>query len=204
MGTPAPVTYSACLSAANPRIPSSISSVLGNSSLYNVTIDGTPHCQHGDTLVTWSQQGPTGETGATGATGIAGPAGMTGPSGPAGVVHDCDPANVYPGVNLAKCDLVNANLANADLTGATLTGANLAGADLAGATLIGANVKDAFLGSVDFSGALLLDVDLSSANLTGANLSGAFTSGALWKNTTCPDGTNSDSDGGTCDGHLIP
>jgi hypothetical protein len=27
-------------------------------------------------------------------------------------------------------------------------------------------------------------------------------SGVTWINTTCPDGTNSDSDGFTCDGHF--
>ena len=54
MGTPAPVTYSACLSAANSRLPGSLGGILGNSSLYGVTINGTPHCQHGDTVVTWN------------------------------------------------------------------------------------------------------------------------------------------------------
>ena len=42
------------------------------------------------------------------------------------------------------------------------------------------------------------------ANLTGANLTGVS-----WFNTTCPDGTNSNSNGGggvpsTCIGHLFP
>jgi hypothetical protein len=26
--------------------------------------------------------------------------------------------------------------------------------------------------------------------------------GVTWSNTTCPDGTNSNNDGGTCTGHL--
>jgi uncharacterized protein YjbI with pentapeptide repeats len=60
--------------------------------------------------------------------------------------------------------------------------ANLTGADLAGANLSGFN---------------LLDV-----NLTGANLSGANLSGVAWSNTTCPDGTNSNSDGDTCVNNL--
>jgi uncharacterized protein YjbI with pentapeptide repeats len=60
--------------------------------------------------------------------------------------------------------------------------ANLTGADLAGA---------------DLSGFTLLDANLTNANLSGANLSGV-----AWSNTTCPDGTNSNVDGGTCVNNL--
>jgi hypothetical protein len=60
--------------------------------------------------------------------------------------------------------------------------ANLTGADLAGANLSGFN---------------LLDTNLTNANLAGANLSGV-----AWSNTTCPDGTNSNSDGDTCVNNL--
>jgi hypothetical protein len=70
---------------------------------------------------------------------------------------------------------------------AALAGCNLSGLNLTGANLTGAN--------------------LNSANLTGADLSGATVTGAnfnkvTWSNTTCPDGTNSNADGGTCTGHL--
>jgi hypothetical protein len=91
------------------------------------------------------------------------------------------------GCNLVGADLINANLAGQIFVLTTMAGANMTGADLAGATL-------AF-------------VDLSRVNFTGANLSGArlffvAVSGATWANTTCPDGTKSDSDGQTCLGHL--
>jgi uncharacterized protein YjbI with pentapeptide repeats len=39
---------------------------------------------------------------------------------------------------------------------------------------------------------------LFRANLTGANLTGV-----LWSNTTCPDGSNSKDNIGTCIGHLL-
>ena len=58
--------------------------------------------------------------------------------------------------------------------------------------LVGANLK----------GANLSGANLSGANLSGANLTGANLSDVTWGNTTCPDGTNSDNDGGTCLGHL--
>lgn len=58
---------------------------------------------------------------------------------------------------------------------------------------------------VNWHGCDTSGIDLTGSNLTGANLSYAVTSGAtiasvVWKNTTCPDGTNSDV-GGTCVGH---
>ena len=63
------------------------------------------------------------------------------------------------------------------------------------------------------SGDLLLDKGhLDGADLTGADLSGVTTLGqgqfattfvgTVWSDTTCPDGTNSDSDGGACAGDL--
>jgi uncharacterized protein YjbI with pentapeptide repeats len=96
------------------------------------------------------------------------------------------------GVSLGGCNLSGANLTNAQLAGANLKGANLKGAILIGADLAGA----------DLQGANLLGADLTNANLTGANLKGANLKGVIWSNTTCPDGTNSTADGGTCLGHL--
>jgi hypothetical protein len=51
---------------------------------------------------------------------------------------------------------------------------------------------------------------LVGCNFTDANLQGASfehrqsMSGSTWSNTICPDGTNSDNNGGTCMGHLTP
>ena len=43
---------------------------------------------------------------------------------------------------------------------------------------------------------------LSEANLTNADLSGADLTGVYWYSTTCPDGTNSDDNGNTCENNL--
>jgi hypothetical protein len=79
--------------------------------------------------------------------------------------------------------------------------------------------RNADLTDLDFHGASLRNVDLTGADLTGANLLDADLAGAVledvtWSNTTCPDGTNSDSratkdaagalTGGTCEGHMTP
>jgi phospholipase C len=98
------------------------------------------------------------------------------------------------------------DLKNAQLTGQNLKGADLEGAELNGATLHGVNLNGAFLANADLEGADLSGVnlsgaDLSGADLKGANLQGTNTHKATWSNTTCADGTNSDSNGGTCAGH---
>lgn len=103
-----------------------------------------------------------------------------------------------PGVDWHECDL----------TGAALSDVNLQGANLHGSNLFGASMRRANLSYVTLSAARLYDADLTGADLTGANLAAATgltfadLSDAVWSNTTCPDGTNSDSNGGTCIGHL--
>ena len=52
------------------------------------------------------------------------------------------------------------------------------------------------------SGADLSDADLSDAYLYGADLSNVDLTGVYWYGTTCPDGTNSDDNGNTCENNL--
>jgi hypothetical protein len=132
------------------------------------------------------------------------------------------------GANLQGSDLANASLVGATLNYANLADTDLSGTvfdtsdpslvdfmtsggvvgtpsmfppswGLVDGYLIGpvANLTGADLAGADLSGFNLLDV-----NLTGANLSGANLSGVAWSNTTCPDGTNSNADGGTCVNNL--
>ena len=93
--------------------------------------------------------------------------------------------------NLDDASLIDASMIGADLDPATLRGANLTGANLTGANLSGVNLR----------GVNLRGVNLSNANLSGANLNGANLSNVTWSNTTCPDGTDSNADGGTCIRH---
>ena len=55
---------------------------------------------------------------------------------------------------------------------------------------------------MDLSFADLSFADLSNANLSNADLSNAYLTGVYWNDTTCPDGTNSDNNGDTCENNL--
>jgi hypothetical protein len=115
---------------------------------------------------------------------------------------------VGPYGNLQGCTLAHLNLRSATLSHADLSNANLSGADLSYADLSGANLGGAALETTNLSGADLVDADLAGAflgfaDLSGAALYGADLTGVTWITTICPDGTNSNSDGGTCIGHGI-
>jgi len=98
----------------------------------------------------------------------------------------------FQGAQLQGVNAQHGSFENVDLTNAVLQGSNLQGDDFTGATLAGANLTGSNLQAANFTG----------ANLTGASLTGANLNRVTWSNTTCPDGTNSNADGGTCQGHL--
>lgn len=126
-------------------------------------------------------------------------------------------------VSFEDATLWDANLARATLDGALFNFTELRRADLSGVTMRGAFVNASFLHEVRLHGAdltgsifgrsnltgadvhqaTLTNVDFTDANLTGADLTNTVGGDSvIWSNTTCPDGTNSDANGGTCLGHL--
>lgn len=106
------------------------------------------------------------------------------------------------GLSLTDASLPEADLAGSNLAGVDFSGANLTDANLSGTNLTKANLQGADLAGADLAGSNLAGARLQDANLTGADLSGANLRLAVWGNTTCPDGTNSNSNGGTCIAHL--
>lgn len=121
------------------------------------------------------------------------------------VVFDAPvPANQtnQSGANLNNANLQGANLAGFNFSGATLESAILAGANLTDANLSRANLTFASLNQANLTGANLNQANLTDTNLSGAVLFNANVNRVTWFNTTCPDGTNSDADGGSCLGHL--
>jgi hypothetical protein len=140
----------------------------------------------------------------------------------AGQSPDC--SNFTPGANLEYCPLRYADLDGLDLAGADFTGARLTYATFDGTDLVGAEFGNDNLTQVTFDHADMQDVDLSGTYLyassledtdltdadfdgavvladdfTGANLTGVDSED--WVYDTCPDGTNSNDDGGSCNGH---
>ncbi len=106
------------------------------------------------------------------------------------------------GAHAAFAPFVDANLSNAVWRDGFGTGATFNGADLHRIDFRGTDLRSSrFLGS-DLRYARLDGVDFTNADLTGANWrrsTGLAT--AIFSNTICPDGTNSDANGGTCVGH---
>lgn len=87
-----------------------------------------------------------------------------------------------------------ADLSGANLLGANLSGANLSGANLTGANLTSANMKNTVLTSANLTGATLTSAQLGMSNLSETNFTGAIgspgpVSNATWYETTCPNGT---------------
>jgi hypothetical protein len=115
--------------------------------------------------------------------------------------------------NLNGAILDSANLTGASLRYSTVTNANVYGVNLNGAYLDGANLSNSGAQMSNLSYAILTDAnltytalfgsDLTGADLSGANLTGANVTDIIWSNTTCPDGSNSDSHGNTCIGYGI-
>jgi hypothetical protein len=119
-------------------------------------------------------------------------------SAPDGVVGIPDPPNCAGGEIIAEFQ--NGN--GCDFSGGDFSG-HATGADTYfDANFSDTNLTDSSWGDVTLYGANFTDADLDGANFLvsgGSNLTNA-----VWSNTTCPDGTNSDNDGGTCANDLTP
>lgn len=122
--------------------------------------------------------------------------------------------------NAKVFDLQDLNLSNANFTGATFYGADpgfvpsLGGYGRAAVGILIPGTKDDFQGA-NFTNAIFdgpstffNNANFDMANFTGATFPSTFNDanatflGAIWSNTTCPDGTNSNTNAGlTCLGH---
>ncbi len=105
---------------------------------------------------------------------------------------------------LERADLSNTNLASTVFSNAILTNANLTDAAASSAVFLESDLQEAWALNADFSGADFTGANLSSAMLQGASFDGAILTDFVWQHTVCPDNTNSDDNGGTCVGHLMP
>lgn len=102
----------------------------------------------------------------------------------------------------------SASFVDANLHGALVAGnfnkANFIRADLtnfnaSGAYFQGAHFEDAIIEGINLQGAVIENASFAAARGTPSLLNGA-----VFANTTCPDGSNSNNDGNTCNGHWLP
>jgi uncharacterized protein YjbI with pentapeptide repeats len=104
-----------------------------------------------------------------------------------------------------SCTLNNLVGPDVFLEGANLSGADLSGRNLGGLLSYNTNFGGANLASADFTSSADYSADFTNADLTGANLNLAYIFNPTWSNTTCPDGTNSATNGSSpesCCAHL--
>ncbi len=105
-------------------------------------------------------------------------------------------SQLLSGVVISSSDFSNANFTDSllDLSfeQTNLTNANFTNADITE-------------GTSNFFQSNLTNANFTNANLTGVtNLDTSTRTGIIWSNTICPDGTNSDANGYTCEEHLTP
>ena len=118
-------------------------------------------------------------------------------------IDDCEsvPENcVQAGEDFSNRDLNSAVFFEAEISGVNFANSNLADSDFSGSLAIGTNFSGAVLTDAIIEGADLTGSDFTNANLTDAFVFDTVLSRVIWSNTTCPDGTNSDDNGGTCEG----
>lgn len=111
--------------------------------------------------------------------------------------------------NLTNADLDDiaasfVNLGFANLTGASFVSANLILATIQGDTLDSTNFNNADLAEANLDDIFPTNTDFTNANLGDATVDSSADDGIIWSNTTCPDETNSDDNGGTCVNHFTP
>ena len=91
-----------------------------------------------------------------------------------------------------------ANFSDAQISGVSFGGTDLQRVDFSHTGFSDVYIFDTNLQGVDFRSAFLRNVDFVDSDLNGADLTDLSHQGVTWANTICPDGTNSDDNGGTC------
>lgn len=119
----------------------------------------------------------------------------------------------WAGKNLSNsylADLVINGNTESDTNVTDLHDVNFSGSILSHARLSYGNLQGANFTNVNANNAVFLNTNLTNVDFTNASLEGAQSmdtatlTGAVWDNTVCPDGTNSNAHSNTCAGHLTP
>ncbi len=112
----------------------------------------------------------------------------------------------------SRCELgvlteggVGNKLAGKDLTDSFFQGSDLSDVDFTETIFTNADLSYLSANRANFTNANLTNTNLGFSDLGGAiGLETATLTNTIWANTICPDTTNSDNNGNTCEGHLTP
>ncbi len=103
----------------------------------------------------------------------------------------------FSNANLFRVMFDDAEIHEGNFSGANLSEARFDFGEYAGPNFSGANLTRATFVNVEMT-----DPNFTNADLTGADLTTVEMTGAIWNNTICPDGQNSNNVGGSCQGHY--
>jgi uncharacterized protein YjbI with pentapeptide repeats len=115
----------------------------------------------------------------------------------------------FSGLSFTDTQMDASSLENVDFSDADLNSSDMSYSTFhtTASTFENANLYAVHMDHVAFDVFVDLDgVNLEYATLLGATNMGTNTSrtGITWGTTICPDGTNSDNNSNTCEGHLTP
>lgn len=163
-------------------------------------------------------QGLKGDSGPSGAMGLTGPSGSSAESGTGGlfICPGCQ-FDSRVGSRLANKNFNNAILYGSSFTSVDLAEINFSSAVMDNSTFSNSNLIKANLADTSFKGSVFEWVNMEQTNLAntdftntvfkhtsfkGSNLSSAKLTGVTYEDVTCPDLSNSDRNGNTCEGHY--
>lgn len=95
----------------------------------------------------------------------------------------------------ASSSFAHANLTSAKFNFVDFYRVSLTNANLTYATILNSYMSEMDLTDADLTDAELNTVQLSDSDLTNANLTNTTFTSVIWSNVTCPDGSNSDTNG---------
>lgn len=181
----------------------------------NIRIVGAnSNCAFNETALDWNIQGVPGPVGPQGPKGDKGDPGKDGKDGTNATLPFICTACRFTD-NSVGLEIRQGNYKEAILNQTQFSGSGLNGADFTKAQLTSTRFLQSQLTNVNYSGADLRfsnfqEATLDTVNFTDANLKGTLSfdtttrTNITWSNTTCPDGTNSNNNGNTCEDHLTP
>lgn len=105
--------------------------------------------------------------------------------------------------NIIRNKFIPNHLKRKDIRYSKLQYANFRGFNFSNKNMRFFIIIDSILDSSNFEGADLTGAIFSHVNLKKSNFNKSILQNVIWINVICPDGSNSEKNGKTCEGHLL-